>query len=70
MNKINQPLSDSEFLIALDWWDSLEYQYSEFTNNGVQVTKQEELTDKYFPRFSVSMIDGPEVEEMYIKENN
>ena len=36
--------------IIMPWWDNL------------SINKKEELTIKYFPRFSVSMMDGYEIE--------
>ena len=42
--------------IIMPWWDNL------------SINKKEELTIKYFPRFSVSMMDGEEIEEVFEKE--
>ena len=41
--------------IIMPWWDNL------------SINKKEELTIKYFPRFSVSMMDGYEIEEVFEK---
>ena len=41
--------------IIMPWWDNL------------SINKKEELTIKYFPRFSVSMMDGNEIEEVFEK---
>jgi len=43
--------------VILPWWDNL------------SDIKQEELTSKYFPRFSVSMMDSYEIEKVYDKEH-
>lgn len=42
--------------IIMPWWDN------------VSIDKKEELTIKYFPTFSVSMMDGEEIEEVFEKE--
>ena len=41
--------------IIMPWWDNL------------SINRKEELTMKYFPRFSVSMMDGDEIEELFEK---
>tara|TARA_R100001126_G_scaffold80912_1_gene49338 strand:+ start:61 stop:240 length:180 start_codon:yes stop_codon:yes gene_type:complete len=42
--------------IIMPWWDN------------ISISKKEELTAKYFPRFTVSMMDGDEIEEVFEKE--
>jgi len=39
--------------IIMPWWDNL------------SIDKKEELTMKYFPRFSVSMMDGYEIQDVF-----
>ena len=44
--------------IIMPWWDDLPYD------------QKQQLTQKYFPRFSVSMMDGDEIEEVFEKVEN
>ena len=44
--------------IIMPWWDNL------------SLGKKQALTTKYFPRFSVSMMDGEEITEVFEKEIN
>jgi len=42
--------------IIMPWWDN------------IPISKKEELTAIYFPGFSVSMMDGDEIEVVFEKE--
>jgi hypothetical protein len=50
-------LDNFEDVVLIGWWDKL------------SDLEQSKLCDKYFPQFSYSAIDGPEIMEMYKKEH-
>ena len=44
--------------IIMHWWDN------------ISISKKEELTAKYYPKYSVSMMDGEEIEEVFKNEES